>query len=73
MYELKPAELSVDELNTKLSWNDTILDELSLTNTHLDELNKMVRSSELVRPPKLVWSPDFRPSTMIVSYGPTSE
>ncbi|KAF3539673.1 hypothetical protein F2Q69_00022702 [Brassica cretica] len=34
---------------------------------------EMVQSSELVRPPELVWSPDFRPSTMIVSYGPTSE
>ena len=72
VYELKPAEVSVYEMNTQVSFNDTILDELS-SNIHMDELNKMVQSSELVRPPELVWSPDFRPSTMIVSYGPTSE
>ncbi|KAF3598321.1 hypothetical protein F2Q69_00035190 [Brassica cretica] len=41
-----------DELNTQVSWTDTIMYELSWTNTHLDELNKLVRSSELVRPPE---------------------
>ncbi|WZZ35060.1 hypothetical protein YC2023_018461 [Brassica napus] len=71
VYELKPAEVSVYEMNTQVSFNDTILDELS-SNIHMDELNKMVQSSELVRPPEMVWSPDFRPSTMIVSYGPTN-
>ena len=41
-----------DELNTQVCWTDTILDELSRTDTHLDKLNELVRSSELVRPPE---------------------
>ena len=66
MVELNQSDTylaELDELNTQESWNDIILDELS----------KLVLSSELVRPPELVWSPDFQPSTMIVPYVPTSE
>ncbi|KAL0864425.1 hypothetical protein Bca101_043543 [Brassica carinata] len=42
----------LDELNRQVSWTNKILDELSRTDTHLDKLSKLVRSSELVRPPE---------------------
>ena len=44
-------QIELIELNTLVSWTDTILDELSRTDTHLDKLSKLVQSSELVRPP----------------------
>ena len=55
-----------DELNTQVSWTDTIMYELSWTNTHLDELNKLVRSSELVRPP------EKQQTANLISDGPTT-
>ena len=57
MFELNQSDTylaELDGLNTQESWNYIILNEPSWTNTHLDELSKLVRSSELVQPPELV-------------------
>ncbi|KAF2580237.1 hypothetical protein F2Q68_00006203 [Brassica cretica] len=52
LVELNQSDTILDDLNTQVSWTDTILDEMSRTDTHLDKLSKHVRSSELVRPPE---------------------
>ena len=49
--EYDVPQIELIELNNLVSWTDTILDELSRTDTHLDKLSKLVQSSELVRPP----------------------